>query len=302
MLYWICFFLALQVASDSDNLRRFLNALLYFSFGLSVVSLLQMFTSGGRIFWIFPSGYTDFVLGPFVYQNQYAAFVELTMPLALSLAFFSKTDRSVYAVMAAVMMGSVVASASRAGTILVIAEAIAVPLVAWRMRLLPARAGSVTMVRVMFFVVVSFLVVGTGAVWNRFTQSDPYFLRREVHKSAVRMLQDRPLMGFGLGTWTTAYPRYAIFDPGAVINQAHDDWMQWAVEGGLPFLAFMLAFAALLLRPAVCSIWGMGVPVVLMHCLVDYPLQQRPALAALFFAVAGAVTAQSAQSRSHWRI
>jgi hypothetical protein len=54
----------------------------------------------------------------------------------------------------------------------------------------------------------------------------------------------------------------------------------------------MIALAALLVRPALRSLWGIGVLAVLLHCLVDYPLQQRPALAALFFAVAGAVAGQ----------
>ena len=250
-----------------------------------------MFTSGGKIFWLFPSGYTDYVLGPFVYQNQYAAFIELTLPIALFFAVFSKTDKLVYSLMSAVMMGSVVASASRAGTLLVMIEGLAVPLAAWRMKLLSGRAAGAVLMRVSVLVAVAAAVVGATTVWNRFLHSDPYFLRREVISSAIQMFRDRPAMGFGLGTWASAYPGYAIFDPGAVINQAHNDWMQWAVEGGIPFFAFMLTFAALLLRPALRSVWGLGVIVVLLHCLVDYPLQQRPALAAFFFAVAGTVAA-----------
>jgi hypothetical protein len=51
----------------------------------------------------------------------------------------------------------------------------------------------------------------------------------------------------------------------------------------------MLVVALLLARKALRSIWGLGVIVVFVHALVDYPFQQRPVLAALFFAVAGAV-------------
>ncbi len=289
MAVFVCFFLALQLTSSANRLRRFLQAVVWFSFLLSGMSLLQMFTSGGKIFWMFPSGYTDHVLGPFVYQNQYAAFIELTLPVALFFAVFSKTDRMVYSLMSAVMMGSVVASASRAGTLLVVIEGLAVPVAAWRMRLLSGRAAGAVLLKISALLAVAAVVVGAAAVWNRFLLSDPYFLRREVLNSAMQMVRDRPVMGFGLGTWATAYPGYAIFDPGAVINQAHNDWMQWAVEGGLPFFALMLTFAALLLRPAFRSVWGLGVIAVLLHCLVDYPLQQRPALAAFFFAVAGAV-------------
>ena len=286
--YLAVFFLAVQVASDSQYLRRFVLAVLYFSVVLSAVSCVQMFTSEGRIFWLFPSGYTDFVLGPFVYRNQYAAFIELTLPIALYFAVVGK-NRLGFSLMAAVMIGSVIAAASRAGSFLVLAEVLAVPLLARRELVISSQAAGAVLLRNAGFTVAAALVVGAGAAWQRFLAPDPYFLRREVLISSLAMIRDHPWMGSGLGTWVVAYPQYAIFDPGAVMNQAHNDWAQWAVEGGLPFLALMLSFSLLLVRPALRSIWGVGVLFVLLHALVDYPLQQRPALAALYFAMAGAV-------------
>ncbi len=112
--------------------------------------------------------------------------------------------------------------------------------------------------------------------------------------SSVAMVRERPWTGFGLGTWSTAYPAYALYDDGLFANQAHNDWAQWAVEGGLPLLAAMLAFGAVMAGPAVGSLWGIGVISVLIHCLVDYPMQQRPALAGWFFALAGALAGLAA--------
>jgi hypothetical protein len=45
------------------------------------------------------------------------------------------------------------------------------------------------------------------------------------------------------------------------------------------------------LQPALDSLWGMGVPVIFVHSLVDYPLRE-PALAAVFFAMMGALAAR----------
>jgi hypothetical protein len=39
-----------------------------------------------------------------------------------------------------------------------------------------------------------------------------------------------------------------------------------------------------------------GILTVFLHCLVDYPMQQRPALAAFFFGLAG-VVAGAGESR-----
>ncbi len=75
------------------------------------------------------------------------------------------------------------------------------------------------------------------------------------------------------------------------MNQAHNDWIQWAAEGGLPFASALLIFALLLCKPAVRSIDGVGTVAFLLHALVDYPMQQRPALGAWFFALAGAALA-----------
>ena len=53
-------------------------------------------------------------------------------------------------------------------------------------------------------------------------------------------------------------------------------------------LLLLLGVAAYAFRPAVRTIWGVGMLVVFVHCLIDYPMQQRPALAAFFFAMLGA--------------
>jgi O-antigen ligase len=118
-------------------------------------------------------------------------------------------------------------------------------------------------------------------------------LRVDAARASIQMIKDRPWSGSGLGTWPILYPGYATLDTGVVVNQAHNDWLQWAAEGGLPFVLFMAAFAALLWKPAVQSIFGLGTVVFLLHAAVDYPMQQRPALAAWFFAIAGATAVWS---------
>ena len=51
-----------------------------------------------------------------------------------------------------------------------------------------------------------------------------------------------------------------------------------------------------LVRPAVRSLWGLGLMAVFVHALVDYPMQQRPALAMFFFAIAGALASEVTSS------
>ena len=290
---WLAlFFLALQLFQRSAARHWFLGFAVYFGFGLSVLSTVQMFTSGGRIFWLFPSGYPDFVMGPFVNRNHYAAFLETIVPIALWQALSDPRRAFVNYAMAAGMLASVVAGASRAGSILICVEVAAVLLTAWGRGMAPGRAvfrGFVTFTAV---AVLFTAAAGWQTLRKRFWDPDPFAGRREFLESSLAMVHDRPAMGFGLGNWARAYPQYALFDDGTYANQAHNDWLQWAAEGGMPFFAILLSLAAMAVPSAVRSVWGIGLVSVWVHCLVEYPLQQRPAIGAWFFVLLGVLAAR----------
>jgi hypothetical protein len=55
-------------------------------------------------------------------------------------------------------------------------------------------------------------------------------------------------------------------------------------------LLLMLGIAAIGLRPAIRSVWGLGIYAVFLHALVDFPMQ-TPALAALVFTLLAALIA-----------
>jgi O-antigen ligase len=271
------FSLALAVAN-----RRFLTAQLIFALCLSVAAVIGFFTFSE--------------LGPFVYKNQFAAYIESVLGLAIIAAIQDRRRSFVWVLVAGALFASVVAAGSRAGAILCLAELVLLPIIAFtrgwisapslaRVAVLAALAGGV-------FVA----IVGWENTWKRFQEPHPYSLRADLLRSSLRMVQDRPMGGFGLGAWSSAYPAYARYDDGTFVNQAHNDWVQWAAEGGLPMLLAMAAVAVLLARPAFRSLWGLGLMAVWVHGWVDYPFEQRPALAAFFFAMAGALMATASAS------
>jgi hypothetical protein len=287
------FFLALQ-AYDSDRKRQgFLRGLLWFGFIVAIQTSLQKFTSPQKILWLFPTELKG-VMGTFVYHNQYAAFIETVLPLALTRAILERDRAWLYGAMAAVMMASVIAGESRAGAFILLVETVSVAaLWRWRIRLPWRRlapAAAITALLVVAFAA----AMGWGPLWQKLQRTDPWGERRQLTMSSLEMAMARPWMGFGLGTWATAYPAFARFDDGRFENQAHNDWAQWAAEGGLPFLMLMLASGGLLVRPALKTIWGVGLLAVLTHCLVDYHFQQRPAFGYYYFALAAAATRAAA--------
>ncbi len=293
VLVWITNLTAFCIALRRGR-EGFLPAMLGFAFILSIVAMLTLLTSPpDKVFWIFDAEMDPHpTLGPFVYRNQYAAFVEAVLPLAIVRAIHDRKRSVLYIVIASTLFASVVAGGSRMGSALCLATILVTPMAAFTRGLISGRtlarvlAGSIAAVTVLT------TVVGWEATWNRLQEPNPYSLRADLVRSSIEMVRDRPIMGFGLGTWSDAYPAYARFDDGRFVNQAHNDWIQWAAEGGAPFFCIMLFIAVWTVRPATRSLWGIGMLAVFVHCLIDYPMQQRPQLAAFFFAMLGCIAAR----------
>lgn len=285
------FLTAYCLFADAGARRWFRLAMLWFAFLVSVWATLQSFTSGGKVFWLYQTEYS-FIMGPIIYRNHYAAFVEVVLPIALYEAFRNERNSLLYTGMAAALYASVLASASRAGTVLTTAEILVVVALMVARGYTGGRAIGAACLRILLVFGVFTAVAGWDRVWERFWQPDPMQVRREFAESSLHMIAAHPLTGTGLGTWPTVYPHYAIVDVGTFANQAHCDWLQFAAEGGVIFGLAMLSLFLWTLRPAFRSIWGIGVIAVFLHATVDYPFS-RPALGAWPMLLIGMLAARN---------
>lgn len=101
--------------------------------------------------------------------------------------------------------------------------------------------------------------------------------------------------GSGLGSFTSLYE---AAEPAAqrlaiVANHAHDDWLEWLIELGLPGIVLAALCAALVLYATARAWWrggdrsdfplrraaGIGLVALLLHSLVDYPLRTTALMA-----------------------
>jgi O-antigen ligase len=263
---------------DRTMRRRFLTAHMIFALLVAV----------GAVIWLFTQG----ALGPFIYRNQFAAFIEPSLGLAIAAAIGDRKRTVLWVVIAAALFAAVIAGGSRAGSAICLALLVVLPCVAYFRELISARGLARVMVLGGAAVCALVAVVGWQTIWDRLQEPNPYSLRADLNRSSLEMVRERPAAGFGLGTWAEAYPKYARFDDGNFVNQAHDDWAQWAVEGGVPLFVAMLAMVAIVSGGAVRSLWGIGLMAVFLHAVVDYPFEQRPALAAYFFGLMGVVAGE----------
>ena len=128
------------------------------------------------------------------------------------------------------------------------------------------------------------LAVGWERVWLRFQENDPYLVRREFLVAAIDMTKQRPAIGYGLGTFPEVYQRYAIKDFSFFANHTHNDWAEFAADGGVPFLLLVLIPFVSAIPAAIRNPWGLGLIAVMLHACVDYPFP-RPAVSGWMFAM-----------------
>ena len=121
-------------------------------------------------------------------------------------------------------------------------------------------------------------------------------LRAAVWPTLAQMAESHWLLGTGFGSFELAFKQVEPLEllRTAYLNQAHNDWVQWVIEGGLPALVILLIFAAWLTRRLVLlapSIRSGKRPELLLSALtilacagaslVDYPLRV-PSLVLVF--------------------
>lgn len=147
--------------------------------------------------------------------------------------------------------------------------------------------------------------IGLVPVLDRFVGQDPLKdARWSIYSSTATAIGEFFPLGSGIGTFSQVYPRFHAPDlNGMFINSAHNDYLEWMMEGGIVSALLILGFFLLYLvqwrRVWKHGEWatfnfmqvgaGIGLFAMSLHTLVDFNLH-IPAnqiflafLAALFF-------------------
>lgn len=275
--YFVLFSVCFQIFVYPRLRSIFLAATLYLTFSMTLAAVVWHFTVRTSAF--------------FINRDHFSAFVELFLPLAIFTALQGRRRFWLHALIAGTLFASLIASASRAGVVLGTIEMAAISVLAIKRSTLDRKQ----ILAVAAFAFVFTATVGWQVAWRRLRTPDPFLYRREMVVSSLAMLRDRPYFGFGLGTWETVYPAYALFDEGEIMSNAHNDWVEWAAEGGTPFLLIVSSLFVISIPFAVRSIWGLGGIAVLLHSFVSFPMQ-LPAIASLVFMILAAAAASGPSS------
>ncbi len=307
--YFLVLFLTAQAFRARKDLYKLSWFLITFCFAVSLLAIIQHFTSAGEIYWFSTLKIEGEPFGPYVNRNHFAGFVELTLPMGLGLMAFHGVRRDLIplaTLLTIVPISALILSASRAGIIgfgleIAILVLLARSRKAWQGR----RATAAAIMTLAALAIVAW--VGTGRAIQRFSGAsirDVTVSRRvSMFRGAAHIFLDHPIKGSGLGTLVDVFPSYENAYDGRLIDHAHNDYIEGLAETGLlgglcgavflwrlyregrkNFMTDQGHFSRGLHAAAIMAVCGL-----LLHSFVDFNLQ-IPANALLFLLQAYLVT------------
>ena len=308
-----------------SRVRRLAALIVAFGVLLALVGIVQKAMVGDHAwggmkiygFWA-PANLLSTPFGPYVNKNHFAGWMLMALPLALGLAFglaeqgirhlqggwrsavlwLSSPDggRVQLILLAALVMGaSLLMTRSRSGVGGLVVAIVLLSVFAGR-RFGSARAGLAAMASfaVLFFTV--FVLAGADFAARIVNRLDAIELRRNIWTDSAAVLRDFPVAGTGLNTFGTAMIGYQTTQRDQHFQEAHNDYLQVLVEGGvlvaLPALAaFLLTVRAIRRRfiagdDDALTFWiragaTVGLVAIAAQAFVEFSLQM-PGNAALF--------------------
>lgn len=258
--YFAIFFLITQAFQTRQDWSRLAWFVIGFCFAVSLFAIAQHFTSGNEIYWVQSLKSDVKPFGPYVNRNDFAGFVELTLPAGLALLIFRGVHKDLYpllTLLTVVPIGADVLSASRGGLISLALEIIILLLLAYRRPALPGKRRKTRgMVLALASVVaITFVAwVGVDRTVSRFTSlSHPQVTlarRASMAHGAMRIFAAHPLKGCGLGALVDVFPQYDTAYDGRIVDHVHNDYLEALAEAGILGGICGIAFLWLLYREA----------------------------------------------------
>lgn len=318
----IYFAAALAFIDSPRRLRLMVRAITIFGFLLALFSMMQAFTSQGKLFW-FAELKQAIPFGPFINRHHFAGYMELALALPLAIALAGgavEADRRLLYGFAAGLMGiALIMTNSRGGLVSLVAEIVfLISLTEFRAR--KAEEPSVdapsswrpVLVRLgvsfalLFAIVFGSLLYGGEESLSRFigtvNSQDPTTGRAHFWSVTLDIIRDHPLIGVGLGAYSVAFTRYDTRGGQFRVEQAHNDYLQILSDAGIVGAALGLFFIVALFRHgflrrqsrdpfrrAVATGAMTGCFAVLVHSFFDFTLHTT-ANALLFLLLAALAT------------
>jgi O-antigen ligase len=245
--------LSASVAYDTEPARRrFAVVLVAAAVFQAVYGSAEYLTGRQRIFGFAKKYYLDSATGTFINRNHFATFLAVALPFALTLAIprhrsrrshhgwrdriLALADervlgRAAAAGAAALIWLGLLLSHSRAGLLAALAGA---GIVLFHYRSIRAARWAAAVGAVVLVALLTLEVA--QAPGERFLDTKGDLAakggRLTVWRDSLALVKARPFLGWGFGTFESAFPSVQSADVSEVYDHAHNDWLEWVTEGG----------------------------------------------------------------------
>jgi O-antigen ligase len=308
-------FLFLNSFRDTRQIRRVLYVFLFVGTFQAFYGVLEYLSGHQHIFAYQKRFYVDAATGTFINRNHYAAFLEMTLLVALGLLFsrlrepqagetwreklLALTDRRASLNLTLLLCIGIVGvglvlSYSRAGIILGLTAAAAFCFLQLRQSWSLQKTLMVALLTIV--VLVPMYGVGYWTLTGRYALLTNEVTmpggRMAVWRKTAEIVRDFPILGTGVGTFQFVFPRYREATTTAFYDYTHSDYLQVVAEAGLVggvLLATGIVLVARAWRRAqparsgavLRAACGFALLAVALHEAVDFSLQIPANLLAL---------------------
>jgi O-antigen ligase len=301
--YGIFALVAGDLFTRRHRLRVFIVAMAVYGFALAIFALVQGLSGTDRIYWLRTvDAISAAIYGPYANHNHYAGLMEMLIPLTAAAAFLQRGSKQVLLLFAtAIMALSVALSRSRGGMIALAAELLFVCFVLFRSQ--RGRRSLLVFLGVCGAIAAFVMLLGSDKILDRFAETQDTY-RLKIDRDTFSMALHKPILGYGLGTFSDVYPAYKSFYTNLFVNHAHNDYLEMLVDTGVVGLALFVWMLVGVFRSGFSKVMDRddeegrlltlaaltGIVGILIHSFIDFNLH-IPANAALFFVLCAAVAA-----------
>lgn len=321
--YLAAFLIAARLCARRDARARLAAAIVLLALVEAAIGLAQYLAGWQQIYHLQKVFYTAHASGTYVNPNHFAGLVAMALPLAFSAALggweryaprvpngegrgVSPARAALFSFLTALLLVAVLFSRSRGG-LLAAAAGLAATGALWLGASRRRRAAALAVGVFLATAAALGAWVGLEPVVERYeTTGRDIVARTAVWRDALELVAVRPLAGTGFGSFGDVYPRVQTAHLAFTVDHAHNDYLQLAVELGVPAAALFVASwiyltahgaRAALARSATTSqrvqLAGAvgGAAALLAHALLDFNLQ-LPANALVFAVLLGMLAAR----------
>lgn len=234
------FYLIIGNMNTSRQINKLLMVIIITGFIISLFGLIQHFSWNGKVYWYKELTHGGIPFGPFINRNNFAGYINLIIPIALSMFVVEKDkDKKIlFGFMSIVMVVALFLSLSRGGIISFVGAMVFMGCLLLFKRS-KNQKGALILGSLLVCTLIYLIYIGINPVLDRLftlSESETYLKqgRLIVWVATLEIAKDFKMLGSGLDTFETIFPHYQPLEVSKLYwLDAHNDYIQFTAETGM---------------------------------------------------------------------